>query len=160
MTDYPKANNCADFVLFCAPNDDGSWETTSGPQVLLIQRRSGDWAVPGGYMNVDEKLIKTAVREFYEETGIDLNSLNLIMPGLVYVGLYDDPKRDPRGRNISNAWAAAIDYGQYKNLVIKPIDSEEIHNWGWFDYSHLPDNMAFDHLDIIRDAYGKLFGGN
>lgn len=146
--EFPKANNTADFVLFCLTEDEA--------KVLLIRRKSdskafgGYWAIPGGFMNMDERLITTAVREFKEETGIDLNAQDLLYPGLIYVGLFDDPNRDPRGRTIGHVWAATI------SKLVEPIAADDAQDAKWWPCQNLPKNLAFDHRDIIREAYLKI----
>ena len=148
--DYPKASNTADFVLFCL--------TDESAKVLLVKRKAGAvfggyWAIPGGYMNIEERLIKTAVREFHEETGIDLNTLKLMYPGQIYVGLFDEPNRDPRGRNITHVWTAAI------TELVNPVAGDDAEGAKWFDCQDMPKELAFDHQDIIREAYLKVLEG-
>src|ERR671916_789742 len=72
-------------------------------QVLLIRRASdpyeGQWALPGGFVEVGETLEDAAVREAGEETGLEVEVVRL-------VGVYSDPARDPRGHNVSCAYLA------------------------------------------------------
>src|SRR3712207_2565864 len=72
-------------------------------EVLLIRRASdpyeGQWALPGGFVEVGETLESAAVREAEEETGLKVEIVRL-------VGVYSDPDRDPRGHNVSCAYLA------------------------------------------------------
>src|SRR2546421_17295 len=67
------------------------------PQVLLIRRKhdpfAGMWALPGGFVEMDEPLEAAARREFKEETGVDVGEIEQL-------GTFGDPGRDPRGRTI------------------------------------------------------------
>lgn len=75
-------------------------------KLLLIKRRNhpsiGDWAVPGGFVDVDESLYEAAKRELLEETGID------DVP-FIQLRTWGDPKRDPRWRVITTAYLAFIE---------------------------------------------------
>ena len=68
------------------------------PRVLLIRRKNepfaGCWALPGGFVEMDETLESAARRELHEETGVKTKAL-------VQLGTFGDPGRDPRGRTIS-----------------------------------------------------------
>src|ERR687895_2000427 len=78
-------------------------------QVLLIRRASdpyeGQWALPGGFVEVGEMLEDAAVREAGEETGLKVEIERL-------VGVYSDPDRDPRGHNVSCAFLARAKEGE------------------------------------------------
>ena len=114
-------------------------------QVLLIQRRqdpcAGSWALPGGFVNMDETLEQSAVRELEEETG-------LVVPDLVQVHTYGDQGRDPRGRVISVAHTALL-AGSAELPLRAGSDAAAA---GWFPTADLPE-LAFDHQQIIQDAY-------
>jgi 8-oxo-dGTP diphosphatase len=147
MTEYPKISVTVDCVLFNIDDNEA--------HVLLIQRGPNSkafpnaWAIPGGFLNQDEKLVTGAARELFEETGIEINGNNLDYPGLIYVGVYDDPKRDPRGRVISHVYTAWVHHR------LNPKGSDDAQDAKWFPCQDLPE-MAFDHLDIVREAYLKL----
>ena len=112
-------------------------------KVLLIQRADepykGCWAFPGGFLNMDETTEQCAIRELEEETGLKVNDVHQI-------GAYSKVDRDPRGRTITVAYLAIIDnpisvLGQYDAAKAE-----------WWPLSALP-QLAFDHNDIINDAY-------
>ena len=108
-------------------------------QVLLIQRGQepfkGLWAIPGGFIEMDEDLIDAACRELMEETslaGIELEQFHT----------FGQPGRDPRGRQITVVFIGAASPEAY----IKAGDDAQ--NVQWFNVHELP-NMAFDHEMII-----------
>jgi 8-oxo-dGTP diphosphatase len=76
---------------------------TDIPSVLLIQRRNppfaGSWALPGGFVEEGERVIDAAPRELAEETGLQVDELDLL-------GVYDTPGRDPRGWTVSVVYLA------------------------------------------------------
>jgi 8-oxo-dGTP diphosphatase len=109
-------------------------------RVLLVKRRfdpfKGRWALPGGFVEEGETVEKAAEREAFEETGIKVKLVK-------FVGVYSDPKRDPRG-TISVAFLA------------KPLSKEvkgdvEVEDVKWFSLDELP-SIAFDHAKIIEDV--------
>lgn len=113
---------------------------------LLIKRRwephQGCWAIPGGHVNTDEmeRAIDAATREFREETG-------LVPPGYVKeIGVYHDPVRDARGRYITAAYATFFDH------LAEPVASDDAEDAAWFPVDDLPEPVAFDHAQVIRDA--------
>src|SRR5438132_11667994 len=75
------------------------------PRVLLIRRKhepfAGMWAIPGGFVDMDESLEAAARRELLEETGVRMNKLTQLHA-------FGDPGRDPRGRNISITYLALV----------------------------------------------------
>jgi 8-oxo-dGTP diphosphatase len=77
----------------------------SQDRVLLIRRGrppfEGDYALPGGFVEVGETVEDACRRELKEETGIEVRELKL-------VGVYSDPKRDPRGHTCSVAYLAQV----------------------------------------------------
>jgi 8-oxo-dGTP diphosphatase len=116
--------------------------------VLLVKRRhwpfEGCWAIPGGFVQMDESLETAARRELWEETGVD----DLYMEQLYTFG---DPRRDPRTRVISVAYFALIRADQH------PIRaSDESTDVRWFPVSGLPGKLAFDHDSILAIALDRL----
>jgi 8-oxo-dGTP diphosphatase len=116
--------------------------------VLLVQRRrwpfEGFWAVPGGFINMDESLEDAARRELAEETGVrDVYLEQLFTFGGV--------GRDPRMRVISVAYIALVRADAQKIKV-----SDESTDVRWFPVSALPEQIAFDHDQILAYAIGRL----
>jgi 8-oxo-dGTP diphosphatase len=109
-------------------------------RVVLIRRRSdpfaGQWALPGGFVEVGETVEEAAMREAAEETGLAVEVARL-------VGVYSEPDRDPRGHNVSVAFLARVLSGE----LAAATDASEV---ALLD----PDSvdLAFDHRRILDDA--------
>src|SRR5260221_11539430 len=118
-------------------------------QVLLIKRRSwpfeGMWAIPGGFVNIDESLETAAKRELQEETGVE----DVYLEQLYTFG---DPGRDPRTRVITVVYFALLNSDHLQ--VRAADDAVEV---GWFSVYHLPP-LAFDHAQILNYALERLRG--
>lgn len=116
-------------------------------KVLLINRKNdpfkGEWALPGGYVNIDESLEDAARRELMEETGIR----NAFIEQFFTFG---DVDRDPRGRVLSVGFFALV---KIDEVDLKPdTDAGDVQ---WFPAYELPD-LAFDHTLIIDRALDML----
>jgi 8-oxo-dGTP diphosphatase len=116
-------------------------------RLLLVQRKhepfKGHWALPGGFVNMDEDLPEAAARELAEETGLQGVHLEQLRT-------FGAPGRDPRGRTISVVY---FGIAEENRLQIKAAsDAAEV---GWFDIESVP-AMAFDHDEIARYAIGML----
>ena len=114
------------------------------PRVLLIERGNepykGCWALPGGFLDMEETLEECAIRELEEETGLKVS-----IESIRQVGTYSRVNRDPRGRTISTAFIAVVD----SPLPVKGQDDAA--RAEWFAIDSLPP-LAFDHANIIRDG--------
>lgn len=125
-----------DIVVF--GEEDGSLNS-----VLLIKRKNdpfkGKWALPGGFVDAHETLEQAAIRELEEETGLAINKLE-------QVGVFDDPKRDPRKRVISIAHYVMVRKNDYD-----PKGADDAEEAKWFKLSELP-GLAFDHDRILEAA--------
>jgi 8-oxo-dGTP diphosphatase len=137
--DYPHPAVTVDIVIF----------TVRDAQLkLLLIRRAGEpyqgkWALPGGFIHLDETLEASARRELEEETGVS---------GVYLEQLYTfgAPDRDPRERVITVAYYALIPSDKLQ--LRAATDAEAV---GWFGMDELPD-LAFDHPDIIAMAHQRL----
>ena len=116
-------------------------------KVLLIQREQppfkSRWAVPGGFVDIDEDLEDAARRELEEETGIR----RLYLEQLYTFGA---PKRDPRERVISVAYYALVKLADH--AVRAASDAKRV---AWFPVADLP-ALAFDHDEILDVALRRL----
>lgn len=110
--------------------------------VILIRRRNPPfgWALPGGFVDYGERVEDAARREMREETSLELENLRLF-------GVYSDPKRDPRGHTVSIVFTA-----KGKGEASSGDDAKEL---GIFNNDNLPEDIAFDHKEILRDYFKK-----
>jgi 8-oxo-dGTP diphosphatase len=138
---YPRPAVTADCIIFGF--DAGELK------VLLIERGiepfKGMWAIPGGFLQLEESTDDCAKRELYEETGLQ----NVFMEQLYS---FSDPARDPRGHVITIAYYALVKLSDYN---IKAGDDAK--NAKWFGISKVP-TLAFDHEQILRVALNRLRG--
>ena len=115
--------------------------------LLLIKRGiepyKGTWALPGGFMNMDETAEQGALRELQEETGVKDIYIEQLQ---AFTGV----DRDPRERVLTIAFLAFVRQEKYE--VIAGDDAAQAQ---WFPISELPE-LAFDHKEIIRVALEKL----
>ena len=114
------------------------------PKVLLIQRGKppfeGEWAIPGGFVDMDERLAAAAVRELAEETGVRNVSLQ-------FLGYFDGIGRDPRGRTLSLAfWGSVTGEG-----AVEAVAADDAAALAWHPVDRLPP-LAFDHAEILAAA--------
>jgi 8-oxo-dGTP diphosphatase len=110
-------------------------------EILLIQRGQdpfkGKWALPGGFVEEEEKVLTAAERELQEETGISGIKLKEF-------ATYADPGRDPRGRVVSLVYWARL------KTKPKAIGGDDAAEARWFSMKDLPE-LAFDHAKILQD---------
>jgi 8-oxo-dGTP diphosphatase len=129
---YPRPMLTADCVVVNDRNE-----------ILLVQRGNepfkGCWALPGGFMEMDETLEHTAVRELEEETSLKVDEQDIRL-----IGVYSTPDRDPRGRTITAAFALHVE----KANAAAGDDAAEVR---WWPLNELP-QLAFDHTQIVADA--------
>ena len=138
--DFPKPSVTVDCIIFGL--DEGN-----RLKVLLIQRAKKPfkdfWALPGGFIDINEGLKDAALRELEEETGVT----DVFIEQLFTFGT---PGRDPRGRVITVAYYALV------NLTEHPVrSSTDAKNVEWFDIHDLP-KLAFDHAEIMKLAIQRL----
>ena len=147
--DYPRPAVTVDIVVCTGELSD----------VLLIQRKhppyEGCWALPGGFIGMEETLEAAALRELKEETGVSDVSLT-------EVGVFDAPFRDPRGRVITIAYAAVLE------VPVRNIKAgSDAAATAWFSTAFFGETcksksatkrpkLAFDHAEVIQKALKKL----
>lgn len=130
-----------DIVVFALDEED--------LQVMLIERDlkpfEGQWALPGGFVRVDETLEEASLRELEEETGLR----DIYLEQLYTFG---DIRRDPRERVVTVAYYALV------NLEGHDVHaSTDARNAAWFSVNDLP-KLAFDHEEILNVAHERLRG--
>jgi len=135
---YPRPSLTVDAVVF---KQEGV-----NTYVLLIQRKNppyqNKWALPGGFVDMDETLESAVSRELMEETGIsDVEFQQL--------HAFSSLERDPRGRTVS-----VVFWGWLPNKK-KPVAGDDAADARWFNLNNLP-LLAFDHQEILQMAIGKL----
>jgi 8-oxo-dGTP diphosphatase len=134
---YPRPSVTTDAIILTKIDNQS--------HILLIQRGNEpfkySWALPGGFIEMDEDLADACKRELWEETGIDKVELNEF-------ATFGKPGRDPRGRTISVVFWGLVD----NNIPINAGDDAA--KAQWFSMSKLP-KLAFDHDKIIRQFNSK-----
>jgi 8-oxo-dGTP diphosphatase len=96
-------------------------------------------------MNMDETTEQCAIRELEEETGLKVSEVHQI-------GAYSKVDRDPRGRTITVAYLAIIDF------PIAVTGQDDAAKAEWFPIDALPP-LAFDHEEIMKDAISQFLKG-
>ncbi|MFX0033047.1 MAG: NUDIX domain-containing protein [Candidatus Hodarchaeota archaeon] len=118
---------------------------TYNNNLVLIRRKNppfkGDLALPGGFVDIGETVENACIREVYEETNIKVRVIKL-------VGVFSDPKRDPRGHVVSVAFLCEplsmneVAIAKDDATSIELIKLDELHS----------KKLAFDHLEIIKSS--------
>ncbi len=119
------------------------WEGERLKGIVLIERKNPPvgLAIPGGFVEVGERVEEAAVREIKEETGLDVT-----LKGLV--GVYSAPDRDPRFHVVS-----VVFYGDAEGQPKASSDAKEVMV---FPYEDIPfERLVFDHKRIIKDFLSK-----
>ena len=139
---YPRPALTVDCVIF------GLDAHSRDLRVLLIQRRDapfqGHWALPGGFVNMDEDTETAARRELWEETGV-----RDVFIEQLYT--FSAPNRDPRGRVVSVAYLALVNTEAHTVQAGDDARAAE-----WHKAFALPENLAFDHAEILKMAIQRL----
>jgi 8-oxo-dGTP diphosphatase len=118
-------------------------------KVLLIERGlepfKGKWALPGGFVRLDETLDDAARRELEEEAGLK----NVFLEQLYTFGALH---RDPRERVVSVAYYSLVKLAAHETKAA--TDAADAR---WFPLSKIP-KLAFDHAEILAAALARLKG--
>lgn len=138
--DYPRPAVTVDIIIFTLRE--------SKLQVLLVQRAQppykNAWALPGGFVQLDESLEEAAARELDEETGVQEAYLEQLYT-------YGEPDRDPRGRVITIAYYALLP----RDAPIRQEGGSDARKARLIPINELPE-LAFDHAEIIQYAIRRL----
>jgi len=170
--EYPRPAVTTDCIIF-------GYDMSDGLSILLVRRGiepfKGQWAFPGGFLQMDENTEACAIRELQEETGLlvgtpetelseedyedeeildseDLTDAPLVsfaQAGFIeQLGCFSDVDRDPRGRVITIAYYAVINKSRVKA-------GDDANYAAWFPINDVP-SLAFDHDHILRIALKRL----
>lgn len=139
--EYPRPSVTADVAVLKLEDE---------PKILLVQRKhppfEGMWALPGGFMEMEETLEETARRELLEETHINAGEL-------IRFDTYDKPGRDPRGRTITQVFMMI-----WKEEMGNPEAGSDAKKLAWYGLTELPE-LAFDHNLIVQDVVNMMKNG-
>ena len=132
---YPRAALTTDAIVFVKEENSTS--------VLLIERGhepfKNKWALPGGFIEMDETLEQACIRELEEETGLKVNYISQFKA-------FDAIERDPRHRTISVVHSVEL---KEKQNVKGGDDAARAE---WFSVDSLPE-LAFDHHQILTEFF-------
>ena len=138
--EWPRPMVSVDIIVFALSENKA--------KLLLIKRGNepfkGMWALPGGFVDLDEELEDAAVRELAEETG-------LVNISLKQMHTFGGVGRDPRGRQITVAFMGITT--EELNEIQAGDDAAEAR---WFDVEELPRDLAFDHNEMTKFAIERL----
>ncbi|MDA3910192.1 MAG: NUDIX hydrolase [Bacteroidales bacterium] len=136
--EYPRPMVTVDALVFAG--------NPSDKHVLLICRGNepfkGMWALPGGFVEMDETLDNAVARELSEETGLSLG-------GFKQLYTFGNPGRDPRGRNITVVFQLTI------SEIIPVTGGDDADDAKWYSVHELPE-LAFDHEKVIKMGLKQL----
>ncbi len=192
ITKYPRPSVTVDIVTFgvTGESERNYRQDEKKALSLLLIKRGGHpfmnkWALPGGFLNIDESIEECAFRELKEET-------NLVPSSLMPMGAFSEVDRDPRGRIISNAYITIVDEenvkalagddavdalwfkvnlekASYKGKFFLHLDNDDVKlhikaelklsktRFGQNEYEIIDsDRLAFDHAKIIATAIGLI----
>ena len=139
--EYPRPSVTADVAVLRLEEE---------PEILLVQRKDppfeGMWALPGGFMEMEETLEEAARRELLEETNLEAGEL-------IRFDTYDKPGRDPRGRTITQVFVMI-----WKEEMGIPAAGSDAKTLAWYGLTELPE-LAFDHNLIVRDVIKMMKNG-
>ena len=133
---YPKPAVAVDIIIIC-------WDSRR-LEIPLIRRGAepyrGEWALPGGFLEIDETLYAAAGRELREETGVEWDEWER-------GPIYDAVDRDPRGRVLSVPHIAIVPRSAVSLEAGSDAAQAELH-----PLDRLPGRLAFDHAAILASA--------
>ena len=117
-------------------------------RIVLIRRKNepfkGLYALPGGFVDIGETVEAACRREVLEETGLSVGGLKL-------VGVYSDPRRDPRGHTVSVVFTTFLPATANPRAGSDATAALWVADWSGLD-------LAFDHAEIVADAEKIVLG--
>ncbi len=150
ITAFDRPSMTVDMLLFTVANEEAeSYRKLPKKtlRVLLIQRKEhpfiNKWALPGGFVKMDESLEKAAYRELKEETGVD----NAYLEQLYTSGAVN---RDPRGRIISTSYMSLVDFNEvYAKAGSDAVDAK----WFEVDYTLKREERDMTEKGFVENRY-------
>jgi 8-oxo-dGTP diphosphatase len=152
QANVPPGYDASEFPTFAVTVDVVILTMAEGVLHVLLVRRgqepfAGMWAIPGGFKRPEETLDAAARRELSEETGVDVPSL------LTQFGAYGDPGRDPRTNVVTVGYLAVLrDVG----AIVAGTDAADAALVRASELLEERIELAFDHLQIVRDAVERV----
>lgn len=155
--DIPAGYRSADYAKPAVSVDIAVAARISGRLHMLLIRRGhppfqGFWALPGGFLEMDEDLPTAAARELREETGIDIGAGDAV---LYFDQLYafGRPGRDPRDRVVTVTFLAVVDPS-----AVRPEAGDDASDTAWvpLDAAISSNALAFDHAEALSKAKDRL----
>lgn len=135
---YPRPAVTVDIIVVCKEEK----------KILLIERGQepfkGQWALPGGFVGIDEELEDAARRELFEETSIKITQVRQFKT-------YGTIGRDPRHRTISIIYYCFV--GCSKSYL--PKANDDAAKAAWFPIDSIP-KLSFDHYEVITDFFNLI----
>ncbi len=112
--------------------------------IVLIKRKNPPpgWAFPGGFVDYGETLEDAVIREAREETGLDITLVRQFHT-------YSSPERDSRHHTVSTIFIATASG--------TPVAADDAKEAGVFTRDTLPEDIAFDHREILDDYFSGTF---
>jgi 8-oxo-dGTP diphosphatase len=118
-------------------------------RVLLVRRKNepfaGHYALPGGFVGIGETVEAACCREVKEETGIAVDQDKLAL------GVYSDPRRDPRGHTVSIAYAVKLEAAQEPRAGSDALSAEWKSDWE-------EETLGFEHAEMLNAAQSRVNG--
>ncbi len=138
--EFPRPSVTLDAVVLRTPK-------LEFPEILLIKRGNepfvGYWALPGGFMEMEEKPLTGTARELKEETSL----YDLPLKPLFACG---EPGRDPRGRTVTIVFGCMV-----RDTAFAPKGGDDAAEAAWFPLRNPPE-MAFDHRQVLAEIEQHL----
>lgn len=125
--------------------------------VLLVRRGAqpgkGLWAMPGGFLNQDERIRDAAIRELREETGIKVPD-PVLRGSIIAQDVFDDPNRSARGRTITHAFLIRL---RDETALPRVKGMDDADKARWVPIGDLkPEDFFEDHYHVIQNMIARI----